>query len=270
MVEDASRVTHRVDQPPADLAAVEGVAPFPADRGQRVAQVRLADLDRRRAQHVAAHVGAAGDLDPGRQLARRQEGATQLRVARELSHLTRKGHHVVELGSEAVLGELHGRRHHGAEWQAPECRVRGREAGDRAGGGDGTRAFQVGVVLHARPAERSHRRHARQAVHVGRGGQRRAHGEGEHAAPLPHLVDQVAAAADAAGGRLHHPHRERGRHGRVHDVAAGAQRAHRGGRGQPVLGGRHGALPARLALARGEGALSHHRSTHRRPPPSAV
>ena len=269
-VERASRVAHRVDQPAADLAAVERVGSRLADRGQRVAQVRMTDLDRLRAQQVAARVAPAGYLDAGRQLARRQEHPAQLRVARELSHLPREGHQVMELGGESVLGELHGRRHHRVERQAPERGVRGREAGHRAGRGDGARALQVGVILHARPAERAHRRRAGEAVHVRRGGQGGAHGKGEHAAPFAHLVDEVSAAADAAGGRLHDPHRERGRHGRVHDVAAGAQRAQGGGAGQPVLGRHHGALPARLALARGEYALTHHRYAHPRPPSSAV
>ena len=273
VAQHAAGSLHRIHQAVGDAAPVEAVRTVGADGLQGIGQVGLADHGRFRPHPFATNVAGTGNLNAGRQLAGGKERASQLRVAGQLADLPRKRHQVVELRGEPAPRQFHGGRHHLVQGQPAEGTVCGREPRHRAGHGDGAGALQVGIVLHARPAEGADRGGAGEAVQVRGDFQRRPHREPEHAAALPHLVHQVAAAADAARRRLDHPHGEGRRHRGVDHVAAAAQHFQAGGAGQPVLGGHHAALAERLLLAAGKYALTHgviSRRRRRAPMPTRI
>ena len=264
VAQHAAGPLHRIHQAVGNAAPVEAVRTLGTDRLQGVGQLGLADLGRLGPHRLAAAEAGTGDLNTGRQLAGGQEHAPQLRIASQLADLRRKRHQVVELGREPAACQLHGRRDHLVQRQSSQGAVRGGEPRYRTGHGDGTRPLQVGVVFHPRPAERTHRGRAGEAVQVRGHVQRRAHREPEHPAALPNLVHQVAAAADAARRRLDHPHGEGRRHRGVDHVAAAAQHLQGGGTGQAVLGRHHAALAERLLLAAGKYAMAHGVTPRRR------
>ena len=192
-------------------ASVEGVRPLTRDQGEAPRHVRvchaLARLERGRAVDRAAV--------PQIDACRLGEGAQLLDVARGRQRL-------IPIGAEAVARQRDRRRQHVGELHRPVPLERQGEPGDRPGHGHRPMAILVRCVLDARPREEALRHPTDQPEH---GCVRARRGlavevDRHGLAARREMHEHRARAGERGHEGLDDGHRERGRHGRVHGVAA--------------------------------------------------
>ena len=217
------------------VALIESVRAALAYRSQHIRQIRLLQ------NHAIHHIAA-------RHIPARHNHAPQLVIAQQ--HPAHPAYLIQpkRVWAKPFPRQPNRRRHHLAQRQLAKPPMRLAQPAHRARRRDRLKPLYIGVARHARPPKRPRSRLARQLIHIRLSRQRPLHRKADNAALLAHLIHQIAAPADAARRRLHHPHRQARRHRRVYRVPSRLQHLQPRSRGFDILSGDHCARRIRLIL----------------------